>query len=270
MALQYGRFHNGVYYPKKRDAGFFSLCSTSLSDLTQIDSEVQLVKSRALFRDYSSHNSMSRDLWSRFFKQPVATRFTLPEDRTYLSQLHHHSVYREIDLARYEPFLKKYFSPSDQVLERCAHFISQYGLDQRQTIAVNVRGTDKHTEVPSPPISTYLELAEEALSEKPTSDLLLVTDQQQYIEVFQSRFKSQLVSFGELPTTYGDIVIHKQLKKHERESFGVDFLATVLLMSQSETVITHTGNGALWTSLFRGGTVRLTQLRGKEVFTGLK
>lgn len=147
-----------------------------------------------------------------------------------------------------------------------ANLKAKYGLALGSTIAVNIRGTDKYTEVESPPMSTYLALAEEALSIEPGRKILLVTDQQQYLEVFQSKFRSKLVSFAELPTTLGDVVIHKLLKKSEREEFGLNFLATVLLMSQSQTVVTHTGNGALWTSLYRGGTKDLTQLRGKDVF----
>ena len=266
--LQYGRFFNGVYYPKRRDAGFFSLCSTSLFDLTQIDAHVHRISSRRLFREYSSHNFWSGDLWSRFFRQPINSEFELPQDRTRFSHLHHHSAYRDVNLANYGPFLKKYFTPSHQVLDRKEYFLGKYGLEENNTIAVNIRGTDKHTEVESPPISTYLALAEEAVSREPGSKILLVTDQQQYIDIFRSNFKSGLVSFDELPTTFGDVVIHKELKKNERDDFGLNFLAAVLLISKSRTVITHTGNGALWTSLFRGGTAGLTQLRGQDVFRG--
>ena len=266
-SLQFGRFSNGVYFPKGRDAGFFSLCSTSLLDLSQIGSDVHEVKSRRLFRDYSSTSSISSDPWSTFFKQPNTGEFDLPKDRSPFTELHHHSEYREVNLASYSPFVKMYFSPSEQVLDRCAYFIQSYGLDLSTTIAVNIRGTDKHTEVEPPPISTYLGLAEEALSRQPDGRILLVTDQRQYLDVFLGTFKSSVVFFDELPTTLGDFAIHKLLEKSEREDFGINFLATVLLISQSSQVITHTGNGALWTSLFRGGTKGLTQLSGKNVYT---
>ena len=269
-SLQFGRFSNGVYFPKGRDAGFFSLCSTSLLDLSQISSDVHEIKSRRLFRDYSSTSLISSDPWSVFFKQPKTGEFDLPKDRSPFTELHHHSVYREVNLASYGPFINRYFSPSDRVLDRYGHFIQSYGLDLSNTIAVNIRGTDKHTEVEPPPISTYLRLAEEALSEQPSSKILLVTDQQQYLDVFLRKFKSSLLSLDELPTTFSDVVIHKLLKKNQREDFGINFLATVLLISQSGKVITHTGNGALWTSLFRGRTKGLTQLSGKDVYTGLE
>ena len=267
-SLQYGRFSNGFYFPIRRDAGFFSLCSTSLLDLTQINSHVDGVKGRKLFRDYVSKTQLFADTWSMFFNQPNARDSELPEDRSQFTELHHHSVYQQVNLASYAPFLRTYFSPSQRVLDRKAHLIQKYSIDLSATIAVNIRGTDKHTEIEAPDISTYLDLASESLSKEPGKRILLVTDQRQFLDVFKTTFKSSFVCFDELPTTYGDVVIHKQLKKNQRDEFGLNFLSTVLVISQAQEVITHTGNGALWTSLFRGGTVGLTQLRGKEVFIG--
>jgi len=264
--LQYGRFSNGVYFPTRRDAGFFSLCSTSLLDLTQITSIVEGVNGRKLFRDYLGETKMFADSWSMFFKQKMHGTSELPKDRSPFTELHHHSVYQEVNLSSYSPFITTYFSPSQRVIDRKAQLMRKYEINLRSTVAVNIRGTDKHTEIDSPEVSTYLELASESLSRDPKRKILLVTDQQQYLELFQGAFKSSLVYFDELPTTFGDVVIHKQLMRNQREDFGLNFLSAVLIMSQAQEVITHTGNGALWTSLFRGGTDGLTQLRGDEVF----
>ena len=236
-------------------------------DLTQVTSGVQRIKSRGLFSDYVSKTPIFTDAWSIFFKQPLVQSSDLPGDRQPFAELHHHSIYREVDLASYLPFLNLYFSPSERVLDRQTHLVNKYGLDPIRTVAINIRGTDKHTEIESPELSTYLELASESLSRDSTKRILLVTDQRQYLEKFQKAFKSSLVFIDELPTTYGETVIHKQLRRNQREDFGLNFLATVLIMSRAKEVITHTGNGAFWTSLFRGGTKGLTQLRGGEVFS---
>jgi hypothetical protein len=269
-SLPYGRFSNGIYFPKRRDAGFFSLCSTSLLDLTQIRTEVQSIRSRGLFREYTNQSRRFMDAWSVFFKQPSSGSSALPDDRSSFRDLHHHSVYQKINIESYQPFISKYFSPSELVLSRKADLMRKYGLDLGSTVAINIRGTDKYTEIESPSISTYIALTVEALSRNSGAKILLVTDQQQYLEVFQQRFGTSLISFDELPTTYGDVVIHKQLRRTEREAFGLNFLSTVLIMSEANEVITHTGNGALWTSLLRGGTFGLTQLRGNQVFRSVQ
>ena len=266
--IGYGRFSNGVYYPKSRDAGFFSLCSTSLLDLSQIRQSVNQVKSRGLFKDYVTRRKYSRDAWSIFFQQPI-TGIKLPEDREPYRGLHHHAIYREVNVGRYTPFIQKYFSPSARVLETREGLVQKYNLDLNMTVAINIRGTDKYTEIQSPSLTDYLDLAAKSLSMDSRKRILLVTDQRQYLDLFEREFKSSVVSFGELPTTLGDLVIHKQLKRVEREEFGVNFLSTVLIMAQASEVITHTGNGALWTALFRQGTGAFTQLRGKEILRSL-
>lgn len=263
MKLKYGSFFNGVYFPENRNAGFFSLCSTSLLDLCSIVEPVTRIESQKLFKEFG-HRKHS-DLWSVYFNQPDG----IFEGSTYFSErlthLHHHEVYRDSPLAEFQPFLKQYFSPSDRVLEQMRFFLDKYSIDPSRTIAVNLRGTDKGIEVPTPPLQNYLNLAGEQLSKNPTFQILAVSDQQQYLSAFLSEFGSRVTIINELPTTTSKRVIHKKFWMRDRQNFGINFNATVLIMAAASKVITHTGNGAFWTALYRGSTVDLVQLRGSEI-----
>jgi hypothetical protein len=263
MRLKYGSFSNGVYFPENRNAGFFSLCSTSLLDLCSIVEPVTRVESQRLFKEFGIRKHS--DLWSVYFNQPAGIFDGSAYFSDSLTYLHHHEVYRDSPLGEFQPYLKQYFSPSDRVLEQLQFFSDKYSIDPSRTIAVNPRGTDKGIEVPTPPLQNYLDLAAEQLSKNPTFQILAVSDQQQYLDAFLSEFGSKVTIIKELPTTTSKRVIHKRLWMRDRQNFGVNFNAAVLIMSVAEKVITHTGNGAFWTALYRGNTSGLVQLRGSEI-----
>lgn len=266
IILQWGKVRDGVYFPTKREAGFFSQCSTSLADLGSVGVSVTRVVSRRAFREFRTVPGVNS--WSAFFRQPVPPLAEPPVLR-FDPHKDHHAVYQNLDIARFQPLVQTYFAPSKKVLNRTAALIKKYRLDLTELIAVNIRGTDKHTEIPQPPVERYLTLAREMRATFPTHKVLLVTDQTQYILPFKAEFGADLITFSELPTTRSDASIHSLISRRERESFGVTFFAAVLIISGANGVITHTGNGAFWTALFRGHTRGFVQVRGlKEVHRG--
>lgn len=224
---------------------------------------VRGVVARRAFHEFRSVPGVNS--WSVFFQQPSAV-IDQPEANDYLATLHHHDNYGALLFGAFEPFVRHYFSPSTTVLRRVTFFRDKYALNSQKLIAVNIRGTDKHTEVPPAPVERYLELAVRAKNKVRSSRVLLVTDQAQFIEPFRTEFGDQLVVLDELPTTTTNDSIHPSLKVRDRQRFGVNFLSAIRIIAGAKSVITHTGNGAFWTALFRGHTTGLVQLRGSEQF----
>ena len=261
--LTWGVVSRGIYKPVKRHAGIFSLCSTSLEDLATTKNAIWHVSARRAFHEFRT--VPGRNSWSVYFQQPNG-RATQPEPDPYVERQHHHDEYRALKFDSFEPFVRHYFSPSKAVRKRVRYFRDKYSLDGERLIAVNIRGTDKYTEVPPAPVEHYLELAVRAQSVNSSSRVLLVTDQTQFMEPFRAEFGNRLVVFGELPTTTSNESIHPALKVRERQRFGLDFMAAIRIIASAKTVITHTGNGAFWTALFRGNTSGLVQLHGSNQF----
>ena len=261
IQLKWGRWRSGTYFPQQREAGFFSQCSTSLADLGDIDFAVKRVSSRGAFKEFRTIPGVNS--WSQFFLQPTTSQLDASALR-FDPHADHHGVYQELDFPLYEPFVRNYFSPSKKIRRRYRALLSKYNLDLEKLIAVNIRGTDKHTEISQAPAEQYLSLAREMRERYPSHKVLLVTDQAQFTVPFFEEFGEQLVIFSELPTTQSNASIHSLLSWYQRQSFGETFLATIWIISQANVVITHTGNGALWTALYRGSARRFLQVRGSD------
>lgn len=263
LETPWGLIRGSSYYPRKRHAGFFSQCTTSLADLANVTDPVKKIIARKAFAEYRSVPTVNS--WSIFFRQPTG-QIIQPPATHYSSPSVVHEQYSSLDFGEILPFVHHYFLPSGRVQKRINSLRSRYGLLENNFIAVNIRGTDKHTEVPPAPIETYLIAAEEALRQTKSGRVLLVTDQTQFVSRFQGEFGTRLITVKELPTTSSDGVIHESLKRGQRQKFGINFLATILIVASAPKVVTHTGNGAFWTALFRGGCANLVQLRGDEIF----
>lgn len=269
--LRWGTVRKGSYWPTYRDAGFFSICSTTLGDLGSLEDPVSRIFANKVFRQYRALPRLNS--WSLFFRQPSRTTGDItsaPYVSTFVKQNLHHGEYYSLDLASFAPFVDRYFTPSKSVERKKRRFLRTYRIDPRDLIAVNIRGTDKWKEIPPASVERYLQLAERALSDSPTSRILLVTDQHQFLAPFVARFEDRLIVIRELPTTsLLDRPLHHALRFSARKDFGVNFLAAVLIVASARVVITHTGNTAFWTTLFRGNTIGLVQLRGAETFGDL-
>jgi hypothetical protein len=111
----------------------------------------------------------------------------------------------------------------------------------------------------------YLNLAGEELARNPGFRILAMSDQRQYLDTFRAEFGSDVSIFKELPTTTNNIVLHKQLSEGDKAMFGMNLLASVLILASARSLITHTGNLAFWTALYRGTSDGLVQLRGSEI-----
>lgn len=269
--LRWGTVHKGSYWPTHRDAGFFSICSTTLGDLGSLEGSVSRIFANKVLRQYRALPRMNS--WSLFFRQPSRTTDDVtpsPYVSTLVKQNLHHGEYFALDFASFAPFVDRYFTPSKSVERRKRRFLRTYRINPRDLIAVNIRGTDKWKEIPSASVDRYVQLAERALSNSPNSRILLVTDQHQFLAPFEARFQDRLIVIRELPTTsLSDRPVHHALRIGARKDFGVNFLAAVLIVASARVVITHTGNTAFWTALFRGNTNGLVQLRGAETFGDL-
>ena len=266
--LRWGTVTKALYRPARRDAGFFSLCSTSLADLGSLGSRVNWIFANRVFSQYRSLPAFNS--WSSFFRQPRNDGDFLASNlyvSTLVKQHLHHGEYGSLDFGLLAPFVQRYFVPSQKVEARRRDFEKQHRINSRDLIAVNIRGTDKWKELPPAHINSYLEVVERAANDAPNAKILVVTDQEQFLRPFEARFSDRLVKIRELPTSYlTDRPIHNTLSLRARKDFGVNFLAVVLLMASAKIVITHTGNTAFWTALYRGHANGFVQLRGDERF----
>jgi hypothetical protein len=256
-ANSFGKWdEEGTFY-LQRNEGFFSNCSVTLFELARSKQMINRVDASNAFSQFKA--SLNEDVWPKYFSTPILLE---PKSYGYWGEtLLHHNRYNMLNLKAIEPLLNSYFHPSDLVLSRQLELIKKYKIDLSKTLVVNYRGTDKWKEVAPTPIEKWVSLARTKLATlHPETRVLIQTDQSQVLDRFLHEFKDRAFHFNELPTTEGNEPIHEILDVDKREDFSINFLATTLILSNCHSVITHTGNVAFWTVLFRRHTNRLIQI----------
>ncbi len=241
------------------DAGFFSVCSVALLELVRAPEPVCSIDATEALGRYRQHTEGS--MWGRFFAEPQTPLPTpLPGNRPWGCTLVHHDRYASLDLQPVRPFVDTYFRPSAAVEAAVARLTADYAIDPRRTVAVWVRGTDKGREVRPRSTATYRRAVEGVLESGRVDRVLVQSDQQQVRDELLAYFGSMAFAIEELPVTGGTEGLHS-LALDGREEHARDLLAAVLIMARCSDVVLHTGNGALWTVLLRGGTDGVVQVR---------
>jgi len=221
---------------------------------------VRSIDASDAFRLFS--DDQVQDRWSKFFSPivPVA-----PADYGEWGRyLLHHRRYRRLDMGVVAPLISRYFHPSEDVVTITNRLIDKYEVKINETVVVNYRGTDKAREVTPVKFAVWLEEIDRQLKKIPSTHRILIqTDQAQVQSELLERYGNRAFFFEELPVTAGSRGVHFEITDQERLDFGKTFLAAIQVLAQSATVITHTGNVALWTALYRGHTRNLIQMFGK-------
>lgn len=238
------------------DAGFFSNCSVALFEIARAKRQINRVDASHSFSFYKEFPN--EDIWPELFQAP--NPHPPANYGEWSRELLHHARYSSLNLQRISSLLEAYFSPSDEVLERARYFEESYDIDFSRTLGVNFRGTDKWTEVPPAPHERWVRKIHESFRKMPQgSRILLQTDDEKALQRFLNEFSHHAFVLNELPRSLGPSPVHLNLRPTERLNFAKNLLAMALILSRCRTLVTHTGNVAYWTTLFRGHSRNLAQ-----------
>lgn len=159
----------------------------------------------------------------------------------------------ESDIKKMHPWILRYFTPADSIDALQERLCRKYNINVNNTLAVWVRGTDKGTEIKNSAPVCYYEKCEKILKNKPNLRVWIQTDQKQYQDYFLNKYPQRAFAINELPVTEKLIGIHSdETFELDRFQFGAYLLAVVILMSQCNSIVTHTGNIGYWEALYRG------------------
>jgi len=235
------------------NVGFFGNLSTTLwciaylYKIKKIPSRVDFSKTFDLFKT-NEQTVKQIDIYPLLFKiVPKTIKL-----RNYFF-MHHHILYAEYDLRNLWSLALKYFTLSDSLLELERKLRDKYSIDLHNTLGVWVRGTDKILEIKNASPDSYCRKIDEILKKKPNLRIWIQTDQKQYQDYFLARYPHNSFVIDELPVTESSTGIHLDKSfTFDKFQFGRYLLAAVHLMSQCNTVVTHTGNVGYWLALYRG------------------
>ena len=194
----------------------------------------------------------NRDVYHDFYRMDpnvevqLLKTVTLPDENRKQFDLY--------DFEYYNPIVKRFFTPSDVVLERKNMLMDKYKIDPDKTISVLYRGTDKSTELVLAHPQDYLIVTQRLLEKNPDFKVLLQTDQTQVIQMFVEALGDKVVFFEETPSTTSNSVIWNLMEKNGADSIEWSqwFDAALRCVSDCRYMINHTGNVAFFANLYRG------------------
>lgn len=267
----------GMMYPRKgeidnllitHNAGFFSCCTIALQDIViwhrehrglpeRIDRSMQY----AHYKHTPLQNLIPFYFNEQLFSIPYKGYYEINHDPRELQ----FSNYKKIDFAAVKPFIDKFFTPSQHVLDIVKMYEEKYQIDYESTCGVFYRGNDKNRETS---IASYDEFINKArqidtrtFSKGSPVSFFVLPDEPSFMDAFSSVFKNWgSFTIDELPLCKNkDSAMFFELPLEERAEYGAKFLAAVIVMSKCKHLITHSGNCGLWAVLYRGNADNVHQ-----------
>jgi hypothetical protein len=259
---KFGFFVRGTYF-LTYNAGLMSCSTTTLSDITASGRVVKKVRSNfgmSLYKKWLLRNN-----WKSFYLAPIqqgSSEFSSSETRPYPNDIHDWWVkdYAALPFMDVQETVDSFFRLSPKVVGFSNGFVEKYGINLEETIGVHYRGTDKQTEIETPSLTQFIQQTRQFMQEMANPKILLLTDEPEATQAFETAFPNAVITINELATPGGSLGAHT-LDSKEPEIQGQIFLAILSLVSKCKKVVTHTGNGALWEVLFRGSNEGLKQVR---------
>jgi hypothetical protein len=183
------------------------------------------------------------------------------------------SNYQKLNFELVNPFIKKYFTPSSEILSLLAKMERKYNLGSSSYDNICVlfyRGNDKCIETHLPSYEEFIKKAIERKRQNPDIVFLIQSDETEFIETMLHHFPNSLVFKDEIRHMSKRISsVDKEVSREVNHVFSKFYLAITIIMSKCKYIICTTGNCSLWIILFRGHSQGVLQyLSRKKIIYG--
>ena len=243
------------------NAGFFSCCSvklTNIVDYINLNSKIPInVDSSKQFYLYKIDNM--KDVTYDFFEHYdniTDVDINYPINYHYDYQ---YNDYTKLDYDAIIPVVKKYFSPSKNVLNIVENIEKKYKIDYDNTIAVYYRGTDKYTEMQIPSFDEFYSKIKEISELYLDKQIIIQTDSSQFMDYIHNTNLKNVMVFNENTTTNLNIGIHLQNSRQKNYNDMLNLFSIFLILSKCKNIICNSGNCSIWMMLYRGNNKNITQ-----------
>jgi len=262
---EYFTNNNSNIIVKKYTIGFFACCCDILKNITiyynnnknipdSIDSSQQ-------FEIYKP-KWVNDDITYHFFEHPNKINISINriQENIDFDFAYQYYKYSDINYNLLDPFIKKYFSPSQDIINIQKQLIEKYNINTDQYCSVYYRGTDKKEETIIGSFDIYIDKMNEILNKNNKNiKFIIQSDNKNFIDTIKEKFNNS-ISFDENVSSYTDKGIHNENTPDNNYIIMKNFLAIVYIMSKCKYIICSSGNCSLWIMLFRGNGNNVSQL----------
>ena len=252
----------------KHNGGFFSCCTIRMVEITRFYNQNKTFPIVDSSEQWSFYKDYPGDVTQKFFsycedEQELDENIQEIGDGT--------SPINLLDFKNLNFLVKKYFSPSNDVLQVYNKLIEKYSIDFDKTIAVLYRGNDKHKETNLPSHSDMIEKIDELVLKYPDHKLLIQSDEVDFYESVLQKYKN-FIYFQEVMKIRKNeySAIQYVVPSGQKTEQAIIFLSIMLIISKCSKVVLNSGNIGMWASLFRGNSSGIYQyLNHKEYVYGV-
>ena len=243
------------------NAGFFSNCSIILHNIVSyfnINNKLpNIIDTSFTFNLYK--NIENKDITLEYFEDynKINTDFS---NKINYHQDYQFTIYKNLDFYNISPLIKKYFTPSTQILNIIDNITNKYNIDFNNTCVLFYRGNDKATETGLSPYTYYIEIANKILIENPTIKFLIQSDETEFIELLISTFPNNSFYFkDEIRHIKSQITSVDLVYKDLNFIYSKYYLAITIIMSKCKYIVCGSGNCSIWIMLYRGNADNVYQ-----------
>jgi hypothetical protein len=251
------------------NAGFFSCCSVKLEDIVKYIHDNNLkfpdfVDSSLQFNWYKENNKYEDITFNYFEHYDNINGIINLESRVNSNDIaiasYQFYVYQLFDFDSIKPVIKKYFSPSKNILNIIQNMEKKYNIDYNNICVLFYRGNDKNRETLICDYSEYLIYANKILEINPNILFLIQSDETEFINFISERFPNNSFYFNDeirhVPKCNSTVDLIMRDKSH---IFSKYYLAITIIMSKCKYIICGSGNCSFWIILYRGNNKNIIQ-----------
>jgi len=246
-------------------AGFFSCCSVRLDKIIDyFNSNKKLPQNVDSSRQFIFYKNRRGDVTFDYFKNynDIDIDIRCETNIDYYNKKQYQD-YHLLDYENITPFVRKYFSPSENIKSIINSIENKYNIDYENTCVLFLRGNDKNTEVGVCSYEEYIEKAKEIRENNSEIKFLIQSDETQFIQRMLSEFGKDSFYFEEeirhIPKNNKVSVDKVKIKGKNNYQFSKNYLAITIIMSKCKYVICGSGNCSIWIALFRGNAENFIQ-----------
>jgi hypothetical protein len=265
MARERSRSLNPRELVVLHNGGFFSCCTIRLREIIRhynVCRVLPTVDSSAQFKHYKTAEEQAAgvDLTPHFFTTGDETRAFRHVE---FSDDQREDQYSDFDAIHHEEvgfFVRRYFTPSSEVLAEQAEIQRRYDIDPASTIVVLYRGNDKRREMAVPDHDRMLRVAAKVAAAHPRHRVLVQTDELEFCHAALDRLPNSFALPETVKIPRQDSAVQYVLPPEERRPHAITFLAVLHLIAQCDQIVLNRGNVGLWACLYRGHTHGVRQV----------
>lgn len=233
------------------NAGFFSCCSIKLKKIIEYYNNNKKIPNKVdsseQFKLYKPR-SLKEDITYHFLKKNK--KYKIKYNKKVNKSDNQFKKYKNVDYKHQTPFIKKYFSPSNNIINIKNYLIKKYNINKEKYCAIYYRGTDKKHETKLGDFETYSNEIDKVLNIDKDIQLLVQTDSTQFLEYIKEKYP-YAIYIEENITSSNDIGIHGERGRINNYNDIKYFYATLLIMSKCKYIICSSGNCSIWMMYYR-------------------